>query len=197
MDMERGVEGQREVMGRKPATYADLEALPPNKVGELIGGELYASPRPATPHAVAASHLGAELSGPFERGRGGPGGWLILDEPELHFAEDVLVPDLAGWRRERMPRAPKGVGITLAPDWLCEVLSPSTATLDRGAKLPVYAREGVRHVWLLDPVLRMLEVFRLEGAHYSLLATHTGSARVRTEPFEALELELAFLWDEA
>jgi Uma2 family endonuclease len=166
-------------------------------VGELIAGELYVSPRPATPHAVAASHLGGELIGPFDRGRGGPGGWLILDEPELHFAEDVLVPDLTGWRRDRMPRAPKGVGITLAPDWLCEVLSPSTATLDRGAKLPVYAREGVRHVWLLDPVLRMLEVFRLEGAHYSLLATHTGSARVRAEPFEALELELAFLWDEA
>lgn len=183
-------------MSRKPATYADLEALPAHVVGELIAGELYASPRPAAPHAVAASVLGVELGGPFHLGRGGPGGWVILSEPELHFGQDALVPDLAGWRRERMPRVPRTAAFTLAPDWLCEVRSPSTAALDRTIKLPVYAREGVRHVWFVDPDARTLEVFRLEGTRYLTLATHTGSVRVRAEPFEALELELAPLWDE-
>ena len=183
-------------MGRKPATYADLEALPPHVVGELIAGELHVSPRPALPHTVAASRLGGKLSGPFDEGSGGPGGWIILDEPELHFGEDVLVPDLAGWRRERMPRPPRTAALTLVPDWACEVLSPSTAALDRGIKLPVYAREGVRHIWLMDPEARTLEVFQLEGSRYVLLVTHTGLARVRAEPFEALELDLSFLWGE-
>ncbi len=165
-------------------------------VGELIAGELHVSPWPAAPHKVAASRLGGALSGPFDEGRGGPGGWIILDEPELHFGEDVLVPDLAGWRRERMPRPPRTAAFTLAPDWVCEVLSPSTAALDRGIKLPVYGREGVRHVWLMDPEARTLEVFRLEGGRYMLLVTHTGLARVRAEPFETLELDLSFLWGE-
>ena len=191
-----GVGEDGEVMGRKPATYADLEALPANVVGELIDGELHVSPRPAIPHTVAASRLGGKLSGPFDEGSGGPGGWILLDEPELHFGEDALVPDLAGWRRERMPSPPRIAAVTLAPDWLCEVLSPSTAALDRGIKLPIYARQGVRHVWLMDPEARTLEVFRLEGARYVLLVTHTGSARVRAEPFEALELDLSFLWGE-
>ncbi len=191
-----GVGEHGEVMGRKPATYADLEALPEHVVGELIAGELHVSPRPAAPHTVAASRLGGGLSGPFDEGRSGPGGWIILDEPELHFSEDVLVPDLAGWRRERMPRPPRTAAFTLAPDWVCEVLSPSTAALDRGIKLPVYRREGVRHVWLMDPEARTLEVFRLEGGRYVLLVTHMGLARVRAEPFEALELDLSFLWGE-
>ena len=181
-------------MGRERATYADLEALPEHVVGELIDGELYASPRPAMPHSVASSVLGARLNVAFHRG--GPGGWVLVDEPELHLGEDVLVPDIAGWRRERMPRAPSTVAITLAPDWVCEVLSPSTSRLDRKVKLPVYARAGVRHVWFVDPDTRTLEVLRLDGAHYSPVATHTGTARVRAEPFEALELELAALWDE-
>ena len=194
MDLETGVEEQRGVMGRKPATYADLEALPANTVGELIAGELYVSPRPAGPHTVTASVLGMELGGPFHLGRGGPGGWSLLDEPELHLGEDVLVPDLAGWRRERMPEPPRTAAFTLAPDWVCEVLSPSTAALDRSAKLGVYAREEVRHVWLVDPELRTLEVLRLEGGRYFLLGTHTGTAGVRAEPFEAWELALALLW---
>jgi Uma2 family endonuclease len=183
-------------MGKRPATYADLEALPPNRVGEIIAGELYSSPRPAVPHAVAASRLGGELIGPFDRGRGGPGGWIILYEPELHLGGDVLVPDLAGWRRERLPKPPRAAAMTLAPDWLCEILSPSTEARDRSAKLSAYLREGVRNVWLVDPDVRTLEVFRLEGAHYTLLATHVGDARIRVEPFEALELELNALWGE-
>ena len=196
METGTGVEEHREAMGRKPATYADLEALPGNVVGELIGGELHVSPRPAAPHTVAASRLGGELSGPFDRGRGGPGGWILLHEPELHLGEDALVPDLAGWRRERMPRPPRTAAFTLAPDWVCEVRSASTAALDRAIKLPVYAREGVRHVWLVDPEARTLEVFLLEEGRYTLLVTHAGSALVRAEPFEAIELELAFLWGE-
>jgi Uma2 family endonuclease len=197
MRTETGVEEQGRIMGREPATYADLEALPDNVVGELIAGELYASPRPPCPQTVAASVLLIEVGSAFHRGRGSPGSWAILHGPELHLGSDVLVPDLAGWRRERMPRVPRTPAFTLAPDWVCEVLSPSTARLDRAAKLPVYAREGVKHVWLVDPEARMLEVFRLEGAHYSLRVTHTGADRVRAEPFEALELELAALWDEA
>ncbi len=195
METETGVGEHRGFMEHKPATYADLEALPEHVVGELIAGELHVSPRPASAHTVAASVLGIALGGPFYLGQGGPGGWVLLDEPELHLGQDVLVPDLAGWRRERMPRPPRTAAFTLAPDWVCEVLSPSTTTMDRAIKLPVYAREGVRHVWFLDPEVRLLEVFRLEGAHYSLRVTHTGTARVRAEPFEALELALAALWD--
>jgi Uma2 family endonuclease len=196
METGMGVEEHGEVMGRKPATYADLEALPDHVVGELIGGELFVSPRPAVPHAEVGSQLVGELKGPFDRGRGGPGGWKILYEPELHWGEDVLVPDLAGWRRERMPQPPRTAAITLAPDWVCEVLSPSTSGLDRGVKLPVYAREGVRHVWFVESMGRTLEVLRLEGGRYTVMVTHTGKARVRAEPFEAIELDLAFLWGE-
>jgi Uma2 family endonuclease len=196
MEMGTGVEEHGEVMGRKPATYADLEALPEHVVGELIAGELYASPRPAIPHTLAASRLGGELMSPFDRGRGGPGGWLILFEPELHLGEDVLVPDLSGWRRERVPQPPRTAAFTLAPDWVCEVLSTSTAALDRTVKLPVYARERVQHVWFVDPVACTLEVLRLQGTGYAPLATHSGSDMVRAPPFEALELELAFLWGE-
>lgn len=183
-------------MERKRATYAELEALPDNVVGEIVDGVLYASPRPAGPHATAYFRLGYELLGPFTKGKDGPGGWIILGEPELHLAEDVLVPDVAGWRRERMPVPYRTAFTTLAPDWLCEVLSPSTKTLDRKAKLPVYARDGVRHVWLMDPEQRTLEVLRLEGTGYTPVATYAGNTRARAEPFEAIELDLPFLWGE-
>ncbi|OJH42653.1 Uma2 family endonuclease [Cystobacter ferrugineus] len=179
---------------RREALYAELEKLPSNVVGEIVGGELYVSPRPAFPHARAASLLGSELTGPFDRGRGGPGGWVLLDEPELHLGQDVLVPDLAGWRRERMPEMPHVAASTLAPDWVCEVLSPSTAALDRARKMTVYAREGVGHLWLVDPVLQTLEVYRREHGGWFVLGTHVGEARVRAEPFEALALELGALW---
>jgi Uma2 family endonuclease len=179
---------------RGEATYADLEALPPHVVGELVGGRLYVSPRPALRHSRAASRLGQRLA-PAERGPGTPGGWILLDEPELHLGRDVLVPDLAGWRRERMPELPDTVGVTLAPDWVCEVLSPSTAALDRTQKMGVYAREAVRHLWLVDPLLQLLEVYRLEAGRWSLLEAHSGAVTVRAEPFEALTLALGDLWE--
>jgi Uma2 family endonuclease len=123
---------------KRPATYADLLALPENVVGEIVDGELIVSPRPAPAHAIATSSLGGEIMRPFGRGRGGPGGWLIVDEPELHLGEQVLVPDLAGWLRERMPRLPETAWFELRPDWVCEVLSPSTAILDRTRKQEIY-----------------------------------------------------------
>ncbi|WP_437327179.1 Uma2 family endonuclease [Sorangium sp. So ce381] len=187
---------------QRRATYADLEAVPPNRVAELVRGTLHVFPRPAPKHAWTSSGLGAELIGPFQRGRGGPGGWIILDEPELHFPEpdapgeiDALVPDLAGWRRERMPELPETAYFALAPDWICEVLSSSTEELDRDEKMPIYAREGVRHAWLVDPIKRTLEVFSLvSGRGWGPAVVHRDSARVRVEPFEAIELDLSVLW---
>ena len=183
------------------ATYADLEAVPPNKVAELINGTLHVMPRPALRHANASSVLGVEIGAPFQRGKGGPGGWWILDEPELHFPDpaapgeiEALVPDLAGWRRERMPEIPATAYSSLAPDWICEVLSKSTEDVDRDGKMPIYAREGVRHAWLVDPVARTLEVFVLEGRRWVASGTWRDSDRVRVPAFEAVELDLSVLW---
>ncbi|MBK8261058.1 MAG: Uma2 family endonuclease [Nannocystis sp.] len=178
----------------KLPTYDDLCALPAGITGQIILGTLYAQPRPAVPHALATAALGEELGPPFKRGRGGPGGWLILDEPELHLGGDVLVPDLAGWRRTRLLEAPNAPYIELAPDWVCEVLSPSTAALDRGDKRAVYLRERVETIWLVDPQQRTLEVLELDGPTYRLLDVFTGDAKVRARPFHAIELELALLW---
>lgn len=178
------------------ATYDDLRQVPDHRVAEIVDGDLHVSPRPASRHALAASVLGSDLGQPFHHGRGGPGGWWILDEPELHLGEDVLVPDLAGWRRERMPEFPDTAAFTLAPDWVCEVVSPGTERLDRAKKMPVYARENVSRLWLLSPLARTLEVYRLTESRWLLLATHAGAARVRAEPFEAVELDLALLWGE-
>jgi Uma2 family endonuclease len=179
---------------KKRATYDDLRDVPDNFVAEMFDGELYASPRPAAPHAHAASVLGGELMGPFHRGRNGPGGWVILDEPELHFANDVLVPDLAGWRRDRMPTVRAEAYFTLTPDWICEVLSASTEKLDRGKKLRIYAREGVVLAWLVNPVLLTLEVLALSSGNLALVASHEGNGSIRAAPFDAIELELGALW---
>jgi len=178
----------------RPATYDDLAAVPDICVAELVGGELHATPRPALPHARALSALGVLIGGPFDHGIGGPGGWWILAEPELHFGPDVLVPDLAGWRRSRMPEVPDVPFSTLAPDWVCEVLSPSTTALDRTKKLTIYAREQVPHAWLIDPIARTLEVFRLEHSRRTMVVTHTGSEVVRAEPFGEVALSLGALW---
>lgn len=179
---------------KKHATYADLVAVPENFIAEILGGELYASPRPLFSHARLASALGVLLGGPFQFGIHGPGGWLIVHEPELHLGADVVVPDLAGWRAERAPAASAADYPTIAPDWICEVLSPSTETIDRTKKLKIYAREGVGHAWLMSPSLSTLEVFRRDGWRWLVVATHEGSQRVRAEPFGAIDLELGALW---
>lgn len=181
---------------RKPATRDDLRRLPETMVGELVDGELHATPRPAVLHTRASSVLGRDL-GSFDRpaGGGGPGGWWLLDEPELHLGEDVLVPDLAGWRRERLPQLPDEPAITVPPDWVCEVLSPGTAALDRVKKMRRYGVHGVSYAWLLDPREQTLEVFRREGGAWLELGAYSHAERVRAEPFEELELDLSRLWE--
>ena len=180
-----------------PATYEDLAAVPEHLVAEILDGVLYTSPRPAPRHALAHSGLGALLMPPFHFGRGGPGGWTILIEPELHLGPDVLVPDVAGWRRERMALLPSTAYFPTAPDWLCEVISPSTAAIDRTKKLSIYAREGVAHVWLVDPLARTLEVLGVEGGRWLILATHGDREVIDAQPFDAIGLELGLLWDDA
>jgi Uma2 family endonuclease len=180
------------------ATWADLEALPEGVVGELIRGTLYTLPRPRPRHQVAASVLGADLNGSFQRGRGGPGGWWILVEPGVCFpALDVaeVVPDLAGWRRERLPVLPDG-SIDVAPDWVCEVLSSSTRQHDLRVKRPLYAQAAVRHMWLVDPDARTLVVDRNEAGRWVELGVFAEAERARAEPFEAIEIALADLWTE-
>jgi len=180
---------------KEPATYEDLLAVPDHLVGEIVDGELHTSPRPSSAHARATTNLTGELIGPFGFGRGGgPGGWIILVEPELHLFGQIMVPDMAGWRRARMPVMPETPFFELVPDWICEVISPSTGAFDRGKKMPHYGRSGVRHLWLVDPTMKTLEIFRSDEEGWRLLSTHSGDAKVRAEPFEAIELELALLW---
>jgi Uma2 family endonuclease len=185
-----------------PSVEAAFQAAPEEMVAEILDGELHLSPRPARPHANVASNLGILIGGPFKLGRGGPGGWVILYEPELHLGSrpDKLVPDLAGWRRERLPRAVGGddapAHYALAPDWACEILSERTRSRDKGQKMRIYAREGVRNLWLVEPLARTLEIFRLAGSEWLLVHSFAGEARVRAEPFEAIELELASVWSE-
>ncbi len=179
---------------KKAATYDDLEQVPDRFLAQIIDGELIVLPRPGARHQRASSILGSGLGGPFDLGSGGPGGWWILDAPELHLGRDILVPDLAGWRRERMPVVPDAAYFELAPDWICEVLSPSTAGIDRIRKLDIYARERVSFAWLIDPRARTLEVFRRDGATWVRVAAHEGDVSVRAEPFDAVPLDLAPLW---
>ncbi|MEO8604413.1 MAG: Uma2 family endonuclease [bacterium] len=181
---------------KRRASYADLAALPDTVVAEIIDGDLYASPRPASPHAYTATALGVDLhsafNGPPAGGR--PGGWWMLIEPELHLDRDVIVPDWAGWRRERMPVMPHVVGFTLAPDWVCEVESPSTRVVDRTHKMRIYAREGVSHLWMVDPLAHVLEIYRLDGDHWSPAGGFRGDVSARAEPFAAIEIDLARWW---
>ena len=180
---------------QRPATYDDLLRVPEHLVAEIIDGELYTSPRPAMPHALAAGSLFSDLHPAFHRGRGGPGGWWIVFEPELHLADDILVPDLAGWRREHMPAAPRGPWTDVAPDWVCEALSPGTERLDRYKKLPIYAREDVSFAWIIDANLQAFEALRLENGRWSRIAQYLGNEVIRVEPFDAIEIDLANVWE--
>lgn len=165
----------------REATYEDLRHVPPPLVAEILYGQLHTHPRPAPHHALASSALGTRLFDPFGRGAGGPGGWWILDEPEIHLGKHVVVPDIAGWRRERLPTLPETAWLGVAPDWVCEVLSPATAQTDRSIKLPLYAGQGVGHCWLVDPLLRTLEACSLRGGQLAA-AGHPQGRRRRTPP---------------
>jgi len=180
----------------RPATYEDLLAVPEHRVAEILDGDLYVSPRPASPHAYCAGMVYRDVvafHGPGGGGRG-PGGWWILFEPELHLGRDVAVPDIAGWRIERMPTFPSLAFFELVPDWACEVASPSTVHIDRVRKMNLYAREGLRHLWLVDPLARVLEVYRLEGGRWVVALSSGGDEKVRAEPFEGSEIDLAGWW---
>jgi len=183
----------------KRATYQDVLAAPEHMIAEVLNGALVLQPRPALPHQRASSELGADLTVTVGR-RGPPDGWIILDEPELHLGPvddaDILVPDLAGWRLTRLPKVPAAAFIELAPDWVCEVLSPSTELRDRTEKLAIYANHGVVHLWLVSVRTRHVEVYRRDGALWVLLGTAHGDAKVRLAPFEEVEIELARLWTE-
>ncbi len=179
---------------KHPATYQDVIDAPPNMVAQILGGTLHTHPRPAFPHARAASSVGGKLMDPFDHGSGGPGGWWILDEPEVHLGDDVLVPDLAGWRRETMPEPPETPFVAIAPDWVCEVLSPSTRQIDLGPKRNIYAREGVGHLWFVDPDARTLEAFQLKGGHWLLIASLANADAVSVPPFDAISFALSNLW---
>ncbi len=179
----------------KEATYEELLNLPENMTGEIIAGELIVSPRPTPTHVIVASALGGELVPPFWFGRGGgPGGWVICHEPELHLGKNVIVPDLAGWKRERLSTAPDEHRFTVPPDWVCEILSPRTARIDRFRKMPIFAEHNVAFAWIIDPILKTLEVFRLESGRWSITGLYAEPVKVRAEPFEQVEIDLAGLW---
>jgi Uma2 family endonuclease len=178
---------------KRPATYDDLLKVPDHKVAEILDGELHVSPRPGSPHGFTTMWLTAHLT-PFLEGFDGVGGWWFIGEPELHLGPDVLVPDIAGWRIERMAQVPAVPYFTLVPDWVCEVVSPSTERIDRQKKLRIYAREGVRHCWLVDPLEHIIEIRRLEGAEWVMAATHRHRDVINPEPFDAIPLPLTRIW---
>lgn len=179
--------------GKQPATYADIEAAPENLVAEIIDGELMTHPRPSPRHGLAASALGVELGGPFQKGIGGPGGWVFVDEPEVKFGSDILVPDLAAWRQDRFV-VPERNYYEIAPDWVCEVLSASTERRDRTIKKRIYAVGGVSYLWILDPRLQVLETFAFKAGAWVDTGTFFSDNIVRAVPFNAISFSLADLW---
>jgi len=181
---------------KKKATYEDLHSVPGNMIGEIINGELVVTPRPAPMHMNVASILGGEIMPPYRFGRGGPGGWIILDETEIMLGEDLLVPDIAGWRKERFPGWPKENWISTPPDWICEILSPSTASKDRVKKMRTYARHEVGYAWIIDPREKTLEIFKLKSGEWVRLDAFAENDKMRAEPFLEIEIDLANLWIE-
>ncbi len=178
------------------ATYQDVLDAAPHMVGEVLAGTLHVQPRPAMRHARASSGIGAKINPAFDYGDGGPGGWWILDEPELHLGDDIMVPNLAGWRRETMPDFPDSAHCAIPPDWSCEVLSPSTRRIDQNEKRAIYAREGVSHLWFVDPDAKTLESFELADGRWVLPATLAEGAPVSLPPFDAISFPLDALWPE-
>lgn len=180
---------------RKKATYEDLYAIPENMTGEIINGELIVTPRPSRKHIYAASALGGELVPFYQFGRGGgPGGWVILDEPEIQFGEHTLVPDFAGWKVERYPEEEPHNWISVSPDWVCEIISPNTETYDRDEKMSIYAEHRVPYVWLINPIIALLEAYKLLSEGWFRFAMFSGNKIVRVEPFQETEIDLGSLW---
>lgn len=179
----------------KIATYEDLFSIPHNEVGEILAGELITHPRPAPKHARAASVVGAKLLNEFDTKSGGEaGGWWILYEPECHLSSDIVVPDIGGWEKTTMPELPETAWFEIPPDWVCEVISPSTAKYDRGIKREIYAREGVGHYWIVDPIEKLVEVFVLQNGSWVLGQTVFADQVVNLEPFESMPFDLSMLW---
>ncbi|MGH8497257.1 MAG: Uma2 family endonuclease [Methylococcales bacterium] len=180
----------------KPSLYDALLALPKGLTGEILQGRLYSHPRPSWAHGLAGSRLGADIEGPYGRGRGGPGGWWIIDEPEVHLILDreVVVPDIAGWRKEHLPLPPQGHKVQVVPDWVCEILSASTSKTDRDVKMPLYAQFGVQYAWLVDPAAHRLEAYDLIDSKWRLLALFRADDRVSIAPFDSIQIRLEELW---
>jgi len=180
----------------QPSLYDQLCALPDGVTGEILSRQLHTQISGSARHAVAITGLLSNIGTAFDFARNGPGGWFTLHKPEIHFVRDteVAVPDLAGWRRERMPQVPEGHRFEVVSDWVCEILSPSTARKDRFIKLPIYAKYGVAHAWLVDPEAHTLEAFELRDGFWLRIAALQDDAAVRVAPFDAIEFSLADLW---
>lgn len=178
----------------RPATYEDLLRAPEHLIAEIVEGELHTAPRPSGPHARAISAIDRRIGTAFDDGNGGPGGWWIAVEPEMYLGRDIFVPDLAGWRRERVEEFLSGAAWETPPDWVCEVLSPKTARFDRAVKLPEYTQHRVAWAWLVDPASQTLEIYRLVDGKWLLAATHAGDEIIRPAPFDAVDFPLGSLW---
>ncbi|MBI4817343.1 MAG: Uma2 family endonuclease [Deltaproteobacteria bacterium] len=174
-----------------------ISALPPHLRGEVINGRLTVMPCPAPRHANAAGALHDQLGPAFQRARGGPGGWWILAQPELTLGDpdfEPIDPDVAGWRVQTMPHLPEAAAVSIVPDWVCEILSPSTEVYDRAEKLPYYARAGIKHAWIVDPEGLVLEAFENDAGIFRPIGSWRDDALARVPPFEAIDLELSWLW---
>ncbi len=180
---------------RKRATYDDLYNIPENMTGEIIDGQLYATPRPSRKHVRTVYSLGYVIGRSYDFDeRGGPGGWIFLPESEIQLDGDTFVPDLAGWRKERFPAEEDHNWISVAPDWVCEILSPSSIRHDRITKIGTYAKHRIPYFWLVDPVAKILEVFKLESGRWTVAGAYAENEKVRAEPFQEIEIDLANLW---
>ena len=178
----------------RKATYADLFSIPENTTGEIIDGELIVTPKPSPRHSNASALLTATLVPPYRKGMGGPGGWMILSEVEIMLGDNLLVPDISGWRMERFPGFPKENWISVPPDWVCEILSPDTIRLDRVRKMPIYAEYMIPYLWRLDPIAKTLEVFKLESGKWIFEQAYAEDDKVRAEPFQEIEFALGNFW---
>jgi Uma2 family endonuclease len=179
----------------KPPTLADLDALPPGIVGEIIDGVLYTMTKPRMRHQRTTARICGKLSDPFDEGNGGPGGWWIVAEPGIELPNTPEIsPDVAGWRRERMPEMPGDEPIRVVPDWTCEILSKTTRRHDLEVKMPYYAKVGVAYHWLVDLEARVLTAYRLDFSEWRVIGTYSNETEARIPPFAAVPLNVASWW---